>query len=132
MLTRRTLNEKFPGLHRLLKTACNNRADDYLAKRVELQKLISAKSERGQVVILESGMDCDCVAFSNRKYKVDALPVAVRALMDRIYGDAEGPCHLSIVSPSTAKSLDYASRDLALEAYENGHPGSVSYATGMV
>ena len=75
MLTRRTLNDKFPDLHRLLKTACNNRPDDYLAKRVELQKLISANSELGQVVILESGMDCDCVAFSNQKYKVDALPV---------------------------------------------------------
>ena len=132
MLTRRTLNDKFPGLHRLLKTACNNRPEDYLAKRVELQKLISAKSERGQVVILESGMDCDCVAFSNRKYKVEALPVAVRAMMDRIYENAEGPCHLSIVSPSTAKSMDYSSHDLALEAYENGHPGKVSYSPSMV
>lgn len=128
MLTRRTLNEKFPGLHRLLKTACNNRPADELAKRVELQKLISAKSERGQVVILESGMDCDCVAFSNRKYKVNALPIAVRSEMDRIYGNAEGPCHLSIVSPSEAKALSYVSRDLALEAYENGHPSRVSYS----
>jgi hypothetical protein len=128
MLTRRSIEEKFPGLNRLLKTACNNRPDDYLAKRVDLQALISANSERGQVVILESGMDCDCVAFSNRKYKVDALPVAVRALMDRIYGDAEGPCHLSIVSPSAAKRLEYGSRDLGMEAYENGHPSRVSYS----
>ena len=128
MLTRRTLNEKFPGLHRLLKTACHNRPDDYLAKRVDLQALISANSERGQVVILESGMDCDCVAFSNRKYKVDALLVAVRAMMDRIYVNAEGPCHLSIVSPSAAKRLEYGSRDLGMEAYENGHPGRVSYS----
>ena len=128
MLTRRTLNDKFPGLHSLLKTACNNRPDDYLAKRVELQKLISANSELGQVVILESGMDCDCVAFSNQKYKVDALPVVVRAMMDRIYGNAEGPCHLSIVSPSAAKRLEYGSRDLGMEAYENGHPARVSYS----
>ena len=52
-------------------------------------------------------MDCDCVAFSNSKYKVDALLIAVRTKMDRIYGDAEGQCHLSIVSPSEAKALQY-------------------------
>lgn len=80
---------------------------DYLAERVDLKKIISANSENGQVVILESGMDCDCVAFSNSKYKVDALLIAVRTKMDRIYGDAEGPCHLSIVSPSEAKALQY-------------------------
>jgi hypothetical protein len=105
---------------------------DYLAERVDLKKIISANSENGQVVILESGMDCDCVAFSNRKYKVDALLIAVRTKMDRIYGDAEGPCHLSIVSPSEAKALQYGSRDLGMEAYENGHPSRVSYHPGIV
>ena len=105
---------------------------DYLAERVDLKKIISANSENGQVVILESGMDCDCVAFSNRKYKVDALLIAVRTKMDRIYGDAEGPCNLSIVSPSEAKALQYGSRDLGMEAYENGHLSRVSYHPGIV
>lgn len=129
MLTRRQVT---PALYQAIKGFCNRKPSDYLAERLDLQKLISANSENGQVVILESGMDCDCVAFSNRKYKVDALPVAVRAIMDRIYGDAEGPCNLSITSPSAAKRLEYGSRDLGMEAYEDGHPYSVSYSPGMV
>lgn len=127
-MTRRLIDQKYPKLYKAIKEMCQRKPSDYFAERLNLCKLISANSEHGQVVILESGMDCDCVAFSNRKYKVDALPIAVRVLMDRIYGDAEGPCYLSIVSPSAAKRLDYGSRDLGMEAYEDGHPGNVSYS----
>ena len=129
MLTRRQVT---PALYQAIKGFCNRKPSDYFAERLDLQKLISANSENGQVVILESGMDCDCVAFSNQKYKVAALPIAVRTEMDRIYGNAEGPCHLSITSPSAAKAMDYRSRDLGMEAYENGHPSRVSYSPGMV
>lgn len=126
------MKQKYPELYKAIKQVSHNKPDDYLAERVDLQKLVSANSENGQVVILESGMDCDCVAFSNQKYKVAALPIAVRTEMDRIYGNAEGPCHLSITSPSAAKAMDYRSRDLGMEAYENGHPSRVSYSPGMV
>ena len=124
--TRRTVPKEF---YRAMRDFLRDRApDDYLAERVQLKKVIDSNVEDGKVIILEEGMDCDGVAFTNRKYKVQAIPAAVRYAMEKIHNDAEGTCSLRVVSPTVGNASKRTQRDLGMEAFENGHPGVIYYS----
>jgi hypothetical protein len=79
-------------------------------------------AEDGQVATVWSGRDCDCVQYECEVRCCEATPQAVEALADRVYEWADGPCGFYIERPSVASQLRYSSRDLAMEAYEDGHP----------
>ena len=82
-------------------------------------------TENGKVALIESGMDCDCVRYSGRVHIVDATEQAVEDLFEHVAKWADGPFNLSFCKPSVAEQVQYTSRDLALEAFENGHPHSI-------
>jgi len=83
-------------------------------------------AEGGMVAIYSSGMDCDCSRWENRRERV--VPANVRdveAALDDIYSGAEGPMSLWLDRPSARPPESH--RDLALEAFEDGHPHVVFY-----
>lgn len=82
---------------------------------------IKSVAEHGEVAVVESGMDCDCVQYSGH---VTITTADVRAVEDHIaerLAWADGPINFRLMKPSEARGLVARSRDLALEAYENGH-----------
>jgi hypothetical protein len=78
------------------------------------------KTQR-QVAVVWSGRDCDGVRYRNDVWMVEATPAAVDEHIRHTYEWADGPCSYRIVSPTEAEALTYSSRDLALEAFEDGH-----------
>lgn len=82
---------------------------------------LKAVAENGEVAIVASGRDCDGVQYGG---DVTILPADVRAVEDHIakrLAWADGPMSFQLMKPSEARDLEAWSRDLALEAYENGH-----------
>ena len=90
--------------------------------RVELAARIAMCAEGGQVLVIESGRDCDGVEYDGRCHTIDATRAAFDDLDARLGDWADGPYSLSVARPSQAASVRYESRDLVAEAHENGHP----------
>lgn len=83
------------------------------------------RTSLGYVALVRSGMDCDGTQYGN---DVVYVPATVKDVLERIDSDlayADGPMHHTIAHPSIARDLHSYSRDLALEAFENGHPWSL-------
>ena len=99
------------------------RATERRMKRQSLHRIIAECAEGGKVAVIESGRDCDGVQYSGRRYLIDANVHAYDALRYDIAKWADGPCYLDIARPSEV--VEYSSRDLALEAFEDGHPYSL-------
>lgn len=95
---------------------------DWLASRADLAARVATLAEEGEVAIVFGGMDCDCARWDDRVATVPALPVAVVQWIDRYHEGAEGPQWTRLERPSVARDLRSSSRDLALEAFEDGHP----------
>jgi hypothetical protein len=100
--------------------------DERINERAALAARIASCAENGVVSIHESGMDCDCVTFSGiLRHAVPATLYAVNKEMCDAQQWADGPLHLTVISPSEAKGVEYKTRDNVMEAYEDGHPHSV-------
>ena len=98
--------------------------DDPYDHRMSIQEAIRKYAVNGKISINISAMDCDCSKYTSGSI-IDAVPlVAVHARMNYEYDGAEGPMSVWIDTP--ANKVGYSSRDLALEAFEDGHPHSVS------
>lgn len=102
--------------------ASRNPAFDPLANRQRLKAEITSCAENGQVAIVYGGMDCDCSRWDNRVAIVTAATVIVERWIESYHEGAEGPQWTQIERPSEARKLEPSSRDLALEAFEDGHP----------
>jgi hypothetical protein len=83
---------------------------------------IATLAEGGKVALVNGGMDCDCAKWANSVTLVKATPAAVDKWVERFYHWAEGPQWCYIERPSVARKLKEEHRDLALEAFEDGHP----------
>lgn len=79
------------------------------------------------VAFVTGGMDCDCSSWENSVTMLPAMPVYLIRAIDRLYDDADGPRHYRLMKPSEAVKLARVSQDLALAAFEDGHPHSVTY-----
>lgn len=91
--------------------------------RMRRQKLLSQLhdlAEGGKIAVLESGRDCDGVRYWGRRHLIDATAQDFDALYDHVASWADGPFSFELARPSQA--VEEGSRDLALEAFENGHP----------
>ncbi len=107
-----------------------NRLYDYrdpLADKAATKAKIQERQENGFIAIVNSGMDCDCSRWDNRVSIVKADLHSVTKWIDSFYDYAEGPQSHYLAKPSEAKKLKSSSRDLALEAYEDGHSHVVYY-----
>jgi hypothetical protein len=96
-------------------------ATDRRMQRQGFLNAIANRAEGGKVAVVWSGMDCDCVRFSGVVSIVDADKASVEAHIEREYEYAEGPLSFYITKPSDAAKIHYESRDLAMEAFEDGH-----------
>jgi hypothetical protein len=97
-----------------------------LGSRGRLAEHVASVAVDGMVSFNESGMDCDCVrGESSRTIPVSPLR-AIEARIDDIYEWAEGPTSVWIDTPENG--IESSSRDLIMEAHENGHPHFVSEA----
>lgn len=76
---------------------------------------------KAYVALVRSGRDCDGVQYGN---DVTYVPADWRMVLARIDADerhADGPIYHQIMKPSEARKLHPHSRDLTLEAFEDGH-----------
>ena len=106
-------------LIRWLRRTRNESPGDRLARRADFAATVYSRAENGLVALVTSGMDCDCVQYCY-SYVVTAVPFAIRHEIDGKYNWADGPMHCHVCKPS--ERPEAFSRDLAMEAYENGHP----------
>ena len=128
-IERTQAREAWKTTHRILRRTGHyiNDYHDELEHRVKIKALIDKYTEDGEICLVESGMDCDCVSYCHssirRGYSVMQFILEQR----HMYEWADGPCNLALCPPS--ERPDNYSRDLAMEAYENGHPHYITSAT---
>lgn len=80
----------------------------------------------GLMWVTESGMDCDSVQYSGHMHKCEATVAAFDKLYDEINEWADGPFGLYPITEEEKEEIRPTSRDLAMEAHEDGHPHVVS------
>lgn len=95
--------------------------------RIAYNKRIKDCTENGYVALVFSGMDCDCTSYDNEVHLIEANIKVIDEYLDDRHSWLDGPESSYIEKPSVAKELNRSSRDLALEAFENGHPHFISY-----
>jgi hypothetical protein len=96
-----------------------------LNRMTRLKAYIDKVAVNGVIGLVESGRDCDCVEYVHPAGTIPAT-VAHYLIADREKAKwADGPFELSIVSPEEEANTPYESRDLVLEAFEDGHPHSI-------
>ena len=99
---------------------------DFLSLKETIFNRYKANSENGYTVIVEQGMDCDGVQYRYIGEPIKCVPVAINKEMDRISYSADGSVNTYCVKPSEAKKMKNVSIDRGMEAFENGHPHSIS------
>jgi hypothetical protein len=94
---------------------------DPLTQRSTLKTRLAELQEEGQIAITHGGIDCDGGRWDNRVALVPATIVAVERWLDRYRAQAEGRQWQSLERPSVTATLMADERDLAAEAFEDGH-----------
>jgi len=95
---------------------------DKLQWKVKFKKEIEELSVDGKVAIVCGGIDCDHARWDNRVRIVDANLTSVIAWENNYMSHAEGAQWYDLKPMDYALSLNESSRDLAMEAFEDGHP----------
>ena len=113
----RTNRSLIRGLFREL----NRNKVDSLALRIERKKQLADLQEDGMVAIVYGGIDCDGSRWDNCVSLVPATITAVEQWAERYHAQAEGPQWQRLERPSVVADLVEDNRDLALEAFEDGH-----------
>lgn len=106
------------SLRRLLRST----SPDHLQLNQELAQRIACRAEGGQIAVIESGRDCDGVRYWGDVTLLPATLAHFNHHWTRRAKWADGPFHLEIARPSEAARTQSGSRDLTLEAFEDGHP----------
>ena len=92
--------------------------DSRINWRADLAARFAEKAVDGKISVHNKGMDCDCASW----YRVSNMDVpsvfAEQRALESAYEWADGPLHIWYDSPTEEYS---ESRDLALEAFEEGH-----------
>lgn len=124
-------NRSLPTMHSRHRTL--NRATQQRENRQTYLNRIATLGERVKgrkglwIAMVNGGMDCDCSKWDNAVSLVRATVKACDAWVEAFYSGAEGPQWFCVERPSVAAELERSSRDLALEAFEDGHPHVVYY-----
>ena len=95
---------------------------DKLAQKERIVNLIKSKTENGKVAVVWSGVDADCVSWGNRVDIVSSSYLQIEKMLNDVYEGSEGSIDFYYEKPSIAEKLTETSRDLAMEAFEEGHP----------
>jgi hypothetical protein len=94
--------------------------DSNINDRAALAARIALCAVDGKIWVAESGRDCDCVSYSRPAYQIEATSKAYWKEYTKIADWADGPFSLTIYE-ADRRPTEYHSRDLALEAFEDGH-----------
>lgn len=95
---------------------------DPLLDRKKLADMIHLANEGGYIAVVHGGRDCDMAQWDNNVTVLPANTLKVERWIENLYEWADGPRWWRITTLSEAASLRASSRDLALEAFEDGHP----------
>jgi len=95
------------------------RAQHRRLARMHLHQAIKACDEQGKVAVIVTSRDCDMCEGTSRSL-IAANVHAYDKFVNRQLDTAEGPMHFHLQAPSD--SFEYRFRDLAAEAFEDGHP----------
>ena len=95
---------------------------DRLVEKENIVNHIKSKTENGKVAVVWSGVDADCVSWGNRVDVVNSSYVQIEKMLNNTYEGSEGSIDFYYEKPSIAEKLTETSRDLAMEAFEEGHP----------
>lgn len=93
--------------------------------RSAFHESIKKNAENGKIALVFSGTDCDCVRYAGDVRIVEADWKKIDAYLEDYGHWADGPWGYHFEKPSVAEGVKYRSRDLALEAFEDGHPYSI-------
>jgi hypothetical protein len=88
--------------------------------RQGLPARIAELARNDKIWVIESGMDCDCNKYSGFVHEIPATLAALDKLTARLEDWADGSYTLELAAPDS--EVEYSSRDLAAEAFENGNP----------
>jgi hypothetical protein len=91
-----------------------------IEERAAIEHQIAKYKRNGKVGIIWDSMDCDCCRTTYGRVANASLMSLMRTI-HQSYDDAEGLISYSFCEPQTAKEYNRTSRDLALEAFEDGH-----------
>jgi hypothetical protein len=105
------------------RAASLRRIQDLRMARQALIARVTECNEGGKILVVESGIDCDGVQYWGHGTLIDATIQAFDAHHDHVAKWADGTYRLQVCRPSD--EIDSGSRDLALEAFEDGHPYSL-------
>ena len=99
--------------------------------RARYRRVLDQYVEDGMIGVIRQGMDCDCTAYVYEHVR-PAFKGAVAFLQEEFahQESLDGPESTRWLKPSEVKPR-HESRDLALEAYENGHAHRVSWSPSM-
>ena len=125
-MIKRELFKNVPEAYRLMAmdTLHGERLQELTEHRMARQavhKKLADLAEEGKVAIVWSGRDCDCVSYQGEVHVIEANIKAFDKELNDAYAWADGPCGWYIERVSIAKAIRYQSRDLILEAFEDGH-----------
>jgi hypothetical protein len=96
---------------------------DLTVENAGIRKTLDRCWSNGQIGVAVTGMDCDCSAYG-REYTVE-MPNCVAAFkrwFDKHIEYLDGPESQRFMRPEEVDKSNHYSRDLALEAFEDGHP----------
>jgi hypothetical protein len=109
--------------------ACNIRAHKAINDRVwrldELPDLLHEYTYNGKVYFRVTSTDCDHTQ-AVYTHPIEPTVEAYDDFFDHLYDDAEGPVHARLLHPEDVPAFQPTVRDLALEAFEDGHPHCIS------
>tara|TARA_R100001015_G_C4633966_1_gene199656 strand:- start:4315 stop:4761 length:447 start_codon:yes stop_codon:yes gene_type:complete len=95
---------------------------DPFKRKEAIVSAIHESAENGKVAVVFGGRDCDMAQWDNRVTLLPATFAHVSKWADDYMEAAEGHQWWHVEKPSSAEDIEESSRDLALEAHENGHP----------
>jgi hypothetical protein len=105
------------------------RIRDELAEKAERFSYIYKNSENGYVVPVTEGCDCDGVQYRSVGTPQKTVPLVLEKNEDEAYEWADGTMDIYYVKPSVALRMENKSVDRVAEAYENGHPHSITLSS---
>jgi len=86
---------------------------------------IKKNAENGLVLIVWGQRDCDGSQSDGYTELVDAGYYSAQKFIDSLYEGADGAVWYEYAKPSADDDIAVESRDLALEAYENGQNSTI-------
>jgi hypothetical protein len=92
--------------------------------------IFTTRAVEGKIGVIVEGMDCDCTQY-RREFVMD-VPASLMAFQraeDEHYMSLDGPESTTYTAPRNVNDGYRASADRALEAFEEGRPGTVYWGS---